>query len=264
MPEALTLSDKLPIDALRFTLVNAIEKASDKVFEKKAIYSGNYVCILTHDVETASGLQKARLIKKIEQKYDGPFCCWYLPSNRYKLDEECVKDIACQGEIGVHDTKHDGKLAHMPKSKLVERFSEAKSSIENLVEHNVEGFRAPVLQHNPRILQALKESGFKYDTSIPTWEPKHPFTMKSHGIGTVYPLTINGLVEIPLTLPQDHQLLYALSMEPKEVMRTWAIMATLIRDLGGVCMFLVHPDYKFGDQYTSLYEDLVNVIVNDR
>jgi hypothetical protein len=165
--------------------------------------------------------------------------------------------------VGAHDTKHNGKLAHLPKTKLIERFSDAKRTLGLIVEHTIEGFRTPVLQHNPIILQALSEVGFKYDTSIPTWEPKHPFTMKPHGIGTVYPLTINGLTEIPLTLPQDHQLLYVLDLKPEEVLGAWAISATLIRDLGGICMFLVHPDYKFGDEYASLYEELVNVIASD-
>jgi hypothetical protein len=260
--EDLTLTDKLPIDALRFILVNAIEKASDRPVEKKGIYSDNYICILTHDIESASGLQRAKVMKKIENKYDIG-SAWYIPSKRFKLEHSIIKEIEYHGEIGVHDTRHDGKLAHLPKKKLVERLSQAKDSMETIIEHRIEGFRAPVLQHNQHILSALKKSGYKYDTSIPTWEPKHPFTMKPHGIGTVYPISINGLLEIPLTLPQDHQLLYVLGLTPKEVMRTWAIMATLIRELGGVCMFLVHPDYKFGDPYTNLYEELLNVIVND-
>jgi hypothetical protein len=201
-------------------------------------------------------------MKKIESKYDIG-SAWYIPSKRYKLEGSIIKEIGYHGEIGVHDTKHDGKLAHLAKEKLVERVSQARNSIETIIEHKIEGFRAPVLQHNQQILSALKESGYRYDTSIPTWEPKHPFTMKPHGIGTIYPISMNGLIEIPLTLPQDHQLLYVLGLTPEEVMRTWATMATLIRELGGVCMFLVHPDYKFGDPNTNLYEELLNVIVND-
>ena len=33
-------------------------------------------------------------------------------------------------------------------------------------------------------------------------------------------------------------------------------MASMIRDIGGVCMFLVHPDYEVAAN-TVLYEELV-------
>lgn len=261
-PENLTLCNKLPTDALRFTLVNAIEKASGKEMEKKPIFCNNYICILTHDVETAQGLQRASLLKKIEEKYDAR-SAWYVPSHRFKLNDDAIRELANNGEVGAHDTKHDGKLAHLPKQKLVERVSDAKQTLGRIVQHPVEGFRAPILQHNPTILQALTEAGYTYDTSIPSWEPKHPYTMKPHGIGTVFPLTLNGLTEIPLTLPQDHQLLHVLGLKPEEVLKTWAVMASIIRDLGGVCMFLVHPDYELGNGNTELYEELVCAVASD-
>ena len=201
-------------------------------------------------------------MKKAEEKYSLS-SAWYIPSSRYKLKNDIIRELSNNGEVGAHDTKHDGKLAHLSKEKLIERFSDAKRTLEAIVERSVDGFRAPVLQHNRLILQTLSEVGFIYDTSIPTWEPKHPLTMKPHGIGTVYPLTINGLTEIPLTLPQDHQLLEVVGLKPEEVLKTWATSVSLIRDLGGICMFLVHPDYAFGCEHASLYEELVKVIASD-
>jgi peptidoglycan/xylan/chitin deacetylase (PgdA/CDA1 family) len=258
----LSFCDKLPIDALRFALVRAIEEASGKVLEKKPVFSNNYICILTHDVETANGLQQARILKKVEEKYDAR-SAWYVPSNRYKLNGDALRALANHGEVGSHDTKHDGKLAHLSKEKLVQRVSDSKKTLGKITQHPIEGFRAPILQHNPTIIQALIEAGYKYDTSIPSWEPKHPYTMQPHGVGTVYPLTLNGLTEIPLTLPQDHQMLHVLDLKPAEVLRSWAVMASVIRDLGGVCMFLVHPDYEFGDGKTEYYEELVSAVADD-
>jgi hypothetical protein len=69
-PENLALCQKLPIDTLRFALVNAIAKASGRELEKKPVFQNNYLCILTHDVESAQGLRRARVLKKIEEKYD--------------------------------------------------------------------------------------------------------------------------------------------------------------------------------------------------
>jgi hypothetical protein len=152
---------------------------------------------------------------------------------------------------------------HLPKEKLVKRLSSAKETLERIVQQPINGFRAPVLQHNETILAGISEAGYTYDTSVPTWEPKHPYTMKPHGIGTLYPLNMGGITEVPLTLPQDHQLLNVLGLAPEEVLKTWAIMASAIRDLGGICMFLVHPDYELADGDASLYEELVNAIATD-
>jgi hypothetical protein len=202
------------------------------------------------------------VIKKVEEKYDVR-SAWYVSSKRYKLDDDVIRELANQGEVGSHDTKHDGKLAHLSKDKLVQRVTDARQTIGKIIQQPVEGFRAPILQHSPTLMEALSEAGYKYDTSIPSWEPKHPYTMKAHGVGTVFPLMFDGLTEIPLTLPQDHQLLHVLGLSPDQVLKTWAIMASVIRDLGGVCMFLVHPDYEIVKGNTELYEELVNAITYD-
>ena len=260
-PESLSLCDKLPIDALRYALVNAIETASGKELEKKAIFNNNYVCMLTHDVETVNGLKRAMVLKRIEESYDVA-SAWYVPSKRFNLNNDSIRQLSNQGEIGAHDTKHDGKLSHLPIEKLRKRVSEVRQYLEGILQYPVQGFRAPILQHSPKILQAINEAGYTYDTSIPSWEPKHPYTMKPHGIGTVYPLTFSNLMEIPLTLPQDHQLLHVLKMSPEDVVKTWAFMASTIRDLGGVCMFLVHPDYEIAAN-TELYNELVSAMAFD-
>ncbi len=257
----LSLSEKLPLDALRFILVNAIEKTSGAEIRKKLPLVNRSVCILTHDVETAKGLQRARLLKKIEEKY-GIISAWYVPSNRYNLDNDLIRELANYGELGSHDTKHDGKLIHMEKKELVDRLIDSRQTLEKITKKPVSGFRAPILQHNQTIIQALNEAGYSYDTSVPTWEPKHPYTMKPHGIGTVYPLKLSGIAEIPLTLPQDHQLLHALGLSPKEVLKTWANMVNVIRDLNGLIVFLVHPDYAMAADI-GLYEELVNAITSE-
>jgi peptidoglycan/xylan/chitin deacetylase (PgdA/CDA1 family) len=260
--ENLNLCDKLPLDALRFILVNAIEKTSGEKIKLKSQFADSSVCVLTHDVETAHGLQRARILKKIEEKYDVS-SAWYVPSNRYRLNCETIRELANHGEVGSHDTKHDGKLVHLKKQELVTRLTDARQTLERITEKPVAGFRAPILQHNQRILQALNEAGYLYDTSVPAWEPKHPYTMKPHGVGTVFPLTLNGIIEIPLTLPQDHQLLHVLGLAPEEVLKTWVTMSSMIQDLKGVSMFLVHPDYELANGNADLYEELVNAVTSD-
>lgn len=261
--KSLTFCDKLPLDALRLILARAIEKLSDKKLHRKTWNGKKYACIVTHDVDTRKGLQRAKHLKKLEEKYDVP-SAWYIPSKHYKLDPETVKELSNHGEIGAHDTKHNGKLANVPEAKLVKRLREAKQTLENIAKCSVEGFRAPLLQHNVKIIQALRDAGYAYDTSIPTWEPKHPNTMNSHGIGTTYPMTLKGVVEIPVTLPQDHQLLHVLDLSPEELTREWINLISTIKDISSLCTILVHPDYELADpENLSLYEELLNAIASD-
>ena len=229
---------------------------------KKVNLFADNISVLTHDVETFNGLAGDWLLKKIEEKYDLS-SVWYVPSSRYKLDDTLLRELADHGEVGSHDTKHDGKLYNLKKQSLVERLALSKNILTKITQNKIIGFRSPMLQYNQIILQSLVEAGYLYDTSIPTWEPKHPYTMKPHGIGTVYPLKINGLLEIPLTLTQDHQLIHVLGLKPKEVLKTWATMTSVIRAIGGLSVFLIHPDYELAKPGTDLYEELLSDVVSD-
>jgi peptidoglycan/xylan/chitin deacetylase (PgdA/CDA1 family) len=261
--KSVNLNDKLSIDALRLILVEAVERVAKRSLRKKLWDGKKYSVLLTHDVETRKGLAKARLMKKLEERCDLP-SAWFIPSKCYKLEPQIIQDLANHGEIGSHDTRHDGKLAALPEQKMVKRIIEAKLALEKITRKPVKGFRAPLLQHNANLIAALRESNYVYDSSIPTWEPNHPSTMKPHGIETVFPLTINGLTEIPITLPQDHQLLYVLGLKPDEVVKEWLKATALIKSLGGLCTFLVHPDYALADGKMEAYEELLNVLASDK
>ena len=261
--ECITFCEKLPLDALRFILVRAIEKLSDKKLRRKNWNGKRYACTMTHDIDTRNGLQKAKGVKKLEEKYDLS-SAWYIPSEHYELNHETVEELANYGEIGSHDTRHDGKLVQLSQQKLVGRLREAKQALEKIINCSVEGFRAPLLQHSSGILRGLKVAGFSYDTSIPTWEPRHPRTMRPHGLGTIYPMFFDGVTEIPISVVQDHQLLYVLGLKPKEVIVEWLSMTAVIKELGGCCVLLSHPEYKFFDvNNLAIYEELLNIITSD-
>lgn len=263
----LNLLDKLPLDTLRFLLVKAIEVIAGKKMEKKDWNGKSYVYSMTHDIESSDGLKKAKVLKRLEERYDIP-SAWYIPAGHSKFDPKAVEELANHGEIGVHGTQHDGKLAAISKQQLLQRLLEARRAIDRFIDckrTRVLGFRAPLLQHNSMILDALAETGYDYDTSVPTWEPKHPYVMSSHGIGTVYPMKLNKITEIPLTLPQDHQMLHVLGMTPKSTVQTWIRLKETIKDIGGICSILVHPDYEFSDaRNLDSYEELLNDLASDK
>jgi peptidoglycan/xylan/chitin deacetylase (PgdA/CDA1 family) len=258
-----TLCDKLHVDALRLILVQAINKLTGEEIKRKQWTGQRFACLMTHDIEDREGFERAPKIKKLEEKYDLP-SAWFIPSKRYTLDNDIIKSLTNFGEVGAHDTKHDGKLASLSKQMLIERLSDAKHSLNKRSESPVNGFRAPLLQHNFQILEALNASGYKYDASIPTWEPKHPYTMKSHGIGTIFPFHINGFPEVPLSLPQDHQMLHTLGLTAQQTVEKWTDMMLEAKTLGGLCVFLTHPNELANQENQNSYEDLLNNISNEK
>ena len=137
----------------------------------------------------------------MEEKYDVE-SAWYVPTRHFSLDLGMIKDLADHGEVGVHGAQHNGNLISLPSQKLYRLLYEAKQLLGKMSGSSVKGFRSPLLQHNSTILEQLKKADYSYDTSIPTWEPKHPQTMSPFGIGTVFPLVLNNLVEIPVSTVQ--------------------------------------------------------------
>lgn len=255
--------DHLDLDALRYLLIKAIQEATGNLLQKKSWKGRRSVCLLTHDVDTRRGLHNALALKRIEERYDIP-STWFIPTRRYKLEQKIILQLANNGEVGVHGTHHDGKLIRLSKEEIINRLSEAKRILETTVGQNVWGFRAPLLQHNEKIIQGLEKADYTYDTSIPTWEPRHPSTMGSHGIGTIYPLTIYSTIEIPVTIPQDHQMTQILGLNVKQTIRNWCKIADNIKELGGICTFLIHPDYDLAmKDNLNHYEELLNFLDMD-
>lgn len=258
------LCKQLPLDALRFALVHALERLCGHMLSMRRLKTNKkYVCILTHDVETIEGLQNARLVKKMEERYDIS-STWYVPSRSYAVDAEILKELANGGEVGSHDTVHDGKLIYLSGEDLAIRLCESKKDLEKKMDLSVKGFRAPLLQHTSNILEGVRNAGYTYDSSIPTWEPKHPRTMRPHGLGTIYPIFLNGLMEIPVTAVQDHQLLHILGLRPKEMITYWLDQMSDIKALGGCCVLLAHPDYALLQKSNlAVYEELLSAIQSD-
>ena len=253
----------LQLDFLRSILVRAIEKLSKRVLQKKIWNGRKYACLLTHDIDSREGLREARVLKRMEDRYDLP-SAWYIPSAHFRLDSPTIRELANNGEIGSHDTRHDGRLARLSREKMMERLSSSRRVLSKCAGCAVEGFRAPLLQHNLGIMDALMSVGYSYDTSIPTWEPKHPSTMKPQGIGTVFPMIINGVVEVPVTLPQDHQMMHVLNYGPKGTITIWKQSMNATKEMGGLCVFLVHPEYELAhSKNIRVYEDLLSTIKTD-
>ena len=219
----------------------------------------DHALAISHDVETLRGLDSgsARLLK-VEQQLQVK-STWNVSSQRYPLSSRTLGRMAETGEVGAHDTKHDGRLLFLRSEEMVDRVRSCKTHLERLAGRNVKGFRAPLLQHSSGLLKAVGKAGYDYDSSIPSWEWLSPTSLRPHGIGTVFPLSLMDTLEIPISLPQDHQLVRVAGLSPEEAVNRLEATSSWVKGLGGACVLLVHPDYEFAEdkhigQYVRLLE----------
>jgi hypothetical protein len=254
--------DKLsPVECLRVIFLASLVVSTGRAIPRLAFWrrGKSHVLAITHDVETKLGLEDgAGRCADVESRL-GVRSTWNVPSERYPLSSQLLISLASAGEVGGHDTKHDGGLIFETFDNKVERVGRSKARLESLSGTEVRGFRSPLLQHGQELLSALWKAGYKFDSSVPSWEPLSPTSLKPHGVGTVFPFFVSGMLEIPVSLPQDHQLMRVSGLTTSEAVQELFRVSKLIRGIGGVCVLLIHPDYEFGqpnktEEYYHLLE----------
>ncbi len=228
-PDAVTelTEDKLsPVECLRVVFLASLVVAAGRAIPRIAFWrkGKSHALAITHDVETRLGLE----------------------------------------EGAAHDTKHDGRLIFDSFENKVERVGRCKSRLESICKKEVRGFRSPLLQHGRELLGALGKAGYMYDSSAPSWEPLSPTSFRPHGVGTVFPFFVLGMLEIPVSLPQDHQLIRVSGLNTSEAVDELFRVSQWIRGVGGACVLLIHPDYEFGQpENTEEYYRLLEKFKSD-
>ncbi len=195
-----------------------------------------FAFVLTHDVESPSGLAKCRQLMELEQQLGFRSSFNFIPEGEYKVPAKLREELLQNGfEVGVHDLRHDGKLYWRRNN-----FSKSARSINRyLQDWNASGFRAAFMLHDRERLHHLK---IEYDASTFDTDPFEP---QPDGVNTIFPFWISdgnggGYVELPYTLPQDSTLFLVLDEKSPEIWKTkldWLVAH------GGMALLNVHPDY---------------------
>jgi peptidoglycan/xylan/chitin deacetylase (PgdA/CDA1 family) len=257
--------DKLgPVECLRTIFLACLVLSSGPIpriaFWKRG---KSYALAVTHDVETREGLEigAPRLIA-VEREL-GIRSSWNVPSARYSLSSTSLGVLVENGEVGAHDTVHDGRLIFLTSEKKTQRLKQCKEDLEKISGLEVHGFRSPLLQHNADLAAATVSAGYSYDSSCPSWEILSPTSLHPHGVGTIFPFEVAEALEIPVSLTQDHQLIRVAGLEPQAAVDLWIRLSKWIRGVGGPCILLVHPDYELAmeeslHEYRRLLENFVS------
>jgi peptidoglycan/xylan/chitin deacetylase (PgdA/CDA1 family) len=252
-------SDSDLLNHLSFEIARRKVKESFEKFGIKLARKKLPSITVTHDIETEKGLERAISLKRIEDDL-GVRSTWFVVSHEYPIKSQLAKEIGDCSEIGSHDVKHDGRLIHLGRQdELVKRLQSSRSRLGYIFERDITSFRAPLLQFNESIVSALGEAGYKNDFSLPCWESMHPSTMSGFGIESACSFDIAGIYEHPLSLFQDHQVLYVMGLSTAKTVNFWMEQIRLVRSFQGDVVLLVHPDYAFADDLDS-YRKLLESI----
>ncbi|MFA7123975.1 MAG: hypothetical protein WC212_08050, partial [Candidatus Delongbacteria bacterium] len=189
--------------------------------------------VLTHDVDTQEGFDNIPEILMLEQEL-GFKSSWNIVPYKYNIDQGIIDLIKNSGhEIGIHGYNHDGKLFYSEKI-----FDERVPYINEAIEkYGAKGFRAPMVHRNLKWLQKLD---IEYDASCFDYDPYQPFP---GGTGSIWPFKAGKFIELPYTLPQDHDLFFMMKRNDIEI---WKKKTDWLIENRGMIMLITHPDYLNG------------------
>lgn len=197
--------------------------------------------ILTHDVEGPAGVANVMRVIELERRY-GFVSAWNFVAEWYPIPDGLFDEVRAAGcEIGLHGILHDGKL-----------FSDRATFEANLpkIAHymkawNVVGFRSPATGRNAAWMHELP---VEYDSSFPDSDPFEP---QPGGCCSIMPFFFGDVVELPITLTQDHTVFEILRSPGIEL---WRRKTEWLRANHGLVNIIVHPDYVVEQRYLDRYE----------
>jgi hypothetical protein len=210
----------------------------------------SWALVLTHDVETEAGLNDMNLLRDIEREH-GYKSSWNFVPMRYRVGDGVVRALQEEGcEVGVHGLRHDGR--DVESRRMVNRRLPAMRDYAK--RWNAVGFRSPATQRHWELMPLL---GFDYDSSYTDTDPYEP---QPGGCCTYLPYFNRDLVELPITMAQDHTL-FAILQNPEA--STWLRKARLLRDRRGMVLVLTHPDYAHDRRIVDGYRQFLEEFAGD-
>jgi peptidoglycan/xylan/chitin deacetylase (PgdA/CDA1 family) len=200
-----------------------------------------FAVILTHDVEGPRGLDNIGRVLEIEQRY-GLVSSWNFVAEWYPIREGLFEELREAGcEIGLHGIRHDGRLFQNRDT-----FARSLPDIARYAaQWEAVGFRSPATHRNA---DWMAELPMLYDSSFPDTDPFEP---QPGGCCSIFPFRFGDVVELPITLVQDHTLWEILG---DRTIDAWVHKSDWIMRNHGLINLIVHPDYVVDPARLALYE----------
>lgn len=210
-----------------------------------------FAAVLTHDVEGPAGVANVRKVIEIERRH-GFVSSWNFVAEWYPIEDGLFDHVRAAGcEVGLHAIKHDCKLFESRAS-----FESELPAIHRYLEQwNAVGFRSPATHRNA---DWMPELGSLYDSSFPDTDPFEP---QAGGCCSILPYFLDDLVELPITLVQDHTLWEILR---RDTIDLWTEKSEWIVANGGLINLITHPDYLDTPARLRMYEEFLEYLAGQR
>ncbi|MDQ3766279.1 MAG: hypothetical protein M3346_02930 [Actinomycetota bacterium] len=210
----------------------------------------SWALALTHDVETSLGWQNIGAVRDLETEL-GYRSSWNLVPGMFSLEPTLIASLIDGGfEVGVHGLYHDGRDLES-LAMLKERLPAIRQSAEAW---GATGFRSPSTH---RVWEWMPLLGFDYDSSYPDTDPFEP---QPGGCCSLLPYFNDNLIELPITLPQDHTLFFILNHKDEAL---WVDKAQYIKEQNGMALLIGHPDYLVAGTSMQAYRTLLRGLSSD-
>jgi len=209
-----------------------------------------WALVLTHDVETEVGLAALDPILELERGL-GLRSSWNFVPRRYEVADDRIRELADAGfEVGVHGLHHDGRDLES-RTRVQERLPAMRRAAERW---SAVGFRSPATHRQWELMPLLR---FDYDSSYPDTDPFEP---QSGGCCTWLPFFNQEMVELPMTMAQDHTMFVILRHKDETA---WVEKAEFLRGRGGMALIDTHPDYLIEERIMGAYARLLERYADD-
>jgi hypothetical protein len=210
----------------------------------------DWALVLTHDVETVVGYRRLPQVCDLERSL-GYRSSWNFVPMGYAVSDDEVSTLLEAGfEVGVHGLHHDGRLFES-HATLAERLPAIRRHADRW---GAAGFRSPATH---RVWKWMPELDFDYDSSYPDTDPFEPY---AGGCCSWLPYFNDGLIELPITLPQDHTLFRILGHTDESL---WVEKIDHLKRAGGMALLLTHPDYMIDQPLMRAYTRVLELFADD-
>ena len=198
--------------------------------------------VLTHDIDSSEGLQNLVTRFLAAEEAVGARSTNFIVPCAWPIDEGLVAEVTARGhEIGVHGYDHSNVT---PFADDVERRRRLDAALPFAKRHGAMTYRAPSLLRTRTLLRDLA-SRYVWDSSIPTSGGLFP--VPNNGCASARPFLIEGILELPLSMPRDGSLRF-LGYSPDEIVRTWIECADIIARSRGNIVLLTHCERRFSGE----------------
>ncbi len=195
--------------------------------------------VLTHDLDSEEGLQGlVALFLDLEEAMGARSTNFIVPFE-WPIDHGLLAEVHDRRhEVGVHGYDHSCRTPFAPDGERRMRIAAAKPLVDR---YGCQGYRAPAFVRTASLIRDLADQ-YRYDSSIPTSGGLFP--VLNNGCASARPFVVQGIAELPVSLPRDGTLLF-MRFSPAEILEMWKSCAERISISGGVVVLLTHCEKRF-------------------